>query len=256
MSDEKDIKRIKNTKQTTDVMPVVSEKNIEKPNKKRRTLEVQPDVESRHKEAGGMDASNKAIFERISSYKKEEMTTDEYWERIFYVHLKTKELYILAEEYSSELKTFYLPINSLKDAYENIIHVCANDYMVRKGTASSNDTYVRDNLRKALESECKAFFDTADFLSVILRKKIAECLNGFSYPQIASVWDDYNKVRLELIQINQEIAEIRTRKSETSDYYIDADVEKYYAETKNLLDWYVFIEEKVYPRLEQRFNDI
>lgn len=38
MSDEKDIKRIKSTKQTTDVMPVVSEKNIEKPNKKRRTL--------------------------------------------------------------------------------------------------------------------------------------------------------------------------------------------------------------------------
>lgn len=128
--------------------------------------------------------------------------------------------------------------------------------MVRNGIATSNDAYVKDNLRKALASECKAFFDTADFLSILLRKKIAECLNGFTYPQIASVWDDYNTVRLELIQINQEISEIRNRKSDTHDFYIDADVEKYYFETKNLLDWYIFIEEKVYPKLEQRFNDI
>ena len=184
------------------------------------------------------------------------MTENEYWERIFYVHLKTKELYILAEEYGSELQTFFLPINSLKNAYENIIHVCANDYMARIGNSDSNPKYVLDNLRVALGHECKAFFDTADFLSILLRKKIAECLNGFTYPQIASVWDDYNTVRLQLIQINQEISEIRNRKSDTNDYYIDEDVEKYYFETKNLLDWYIFVEEKVYPKLEQRFNDI
>lgn len=134
--------------------------------------------------------------------------------------------------------------------------MCANDYMARIGNSDSNPKYVLDNLRAALGHECKAFFDTADFLSILLRKKIAECLNGFTYPQIASVWDDYNTVRLQLIQINQEISEIRNRKSDTNDYYIDEDVEKYYFETKNLLDWYIFVEEKVYPKLEQRFNDI
>ena len=184
------------------------------------------------------------------------MTADEYWERIFYVHLKTKELYILAEEYGSELKTFYLPVNSLKDAYENIIHVCANDYMVRCGGSQDNPRYVLDNLRSALKHECKAFFDTADFLSIIIRKKLSDCLNGFSYPQIASVWDEYGTVRQELIQTNREIAEIRTRKSETDDYYIDEDVEKYYVETKKLLERYIYVEEHVYPKLEQRFNDI
>ena len=230
--------------QTTKVIPVVQNGENTK-----KAAGGKPDKDS-------IDASNKALFEGINSYRKNEMTENEYWERIFYVHLKTKELYILAEEYGSELQTFFLPINSLKNAYENIIHVCANDYIARTGNADSNKKYVIDNLRTALGHECKAFFDTADFLSILLRKKIAECLNGFTYPQIASVWDDYNTVRLQLIQINQEISDIRNRKSDTNDYYIDEDVEKYYFETKNLLDWYIFVEEKVYPKLEQRFSDI
>ena len=206
--------------------------------------------------AAGTDVSNRAMFDSINAYRKSEMSADEYWERIFYVHLKTKELYILAEEYGSELKTFFLPINSLKNAYENIIHVCANDYMARTGNGTLNEKYMIDNLRSALGNEVKAFFDTADFLSILLRKKISECLNGFTYPQIASVWDEYNEVRLQLIKINQEIADIRNHKSQNSDYYIDEDVEKYYNETKELLDKYIYVEEKVYPKLEQRFNDI
>ncbi len=208
------------------------------------------------REPDTVESANKAMFDGINSYRKGNMTADEYWERIFYVHLKTKELYILAEEYGSELKTFFLPINSLKNAYENIIHVCANDYMSRTGSGTFNEKYMMDNLRSALGNECKAFFDTADFLSILLRKKIGECLNGFTYPQIASVWDEYNSVRMQLIKINQEIANIRNHKAQNSDYYIDEDVEKYYNETKKLLDWYIYVEEKVYPKLEQRFNDI
>lgn len=207
--------------------------------------------------AAGQKASpNSAMYSGISSYRRADMTADEYWERIFYVHLKTKELYILAEEYGPELKTFFLPINSLKEAYENIIHVCANDYMARSGNGNSNEKYMMDNLRSALANECKAFFDTADFLSILLRKKIVDRLSGFTYPQIASVWDEYNDVRLRLIKINQEIADIRNRKSDTGDYYIDEDVEGYYNETKTLLDYYIHVEEKVYPKLETRFGDI
>ena len=202
------------------------------------------------------DMSNRAMFDSINTYRKSNMTIDEYWERIFYVHLKTKELYILAEEYGSELKTFFLPINSLKNAYENIIHVCANDYMSRTGNGTYNEKYTLDNLRSALGNECKAFFDTADFLAILLRRKISECLGGFTYAQIASVWDEYNDVRLSLIKTNQEIADIRNHKADNSDYYIDEDVEKYYNEVKKLLDWYIYVEEKVYPKLEQRFNDM
>lgn len=240
--------------QPTNVIPAVDEKNT-KPEPKRR-LAPEEEFEKGNTQDMAIEFSNKALFDSISSSRKEEMTADEYWERIFFVHLKTKELYILAEEYGSELRTFYLPINSLKDAYENVIRVCANDYMARSGAATGNDTYVRDNLKNALNNECKAFFDTADFLSILLRKKIAECLNGFSYAQISSVWDDYNTARMEILNINREIAEIRNRKSDTSDFYIDGNVEKYYNETKKLLDYYIFIEEKVYPKLEERFNDI
>ena len=162
----------------------------------------------------------------------------------------------MAEEYGPELKTFFLPINSLKNAYENIIHVCANDFMARSGNGNSNDKYMMDNLRSALANECKAFFDTADFLSILLRKKIVDRLSGFTYPQIASVWDEYNDVRIKIIKISQEIADIRNRKSDTNDYYIDEDVEFYYNETKSLLDNYIYVEEKVYPKLETRFSDI
>lgn len=216
------------------------------------------DAENTNTQAGGntIEAANTALFDSISSYRKEEMTVNEYWERIFYVHLKTKELYILAEEYGSELRTFYLPINSMKDAYDHVIRVCANNYMAEMNTANSNEAYVKDNLKSALCFECKAFFDTADFLSILLRKKITSCLSAFSYPQISSVWDEYNTVRLDIININREISEIRNRKADTNDYYIDTDVEKYYVETKKLLDYYTYIEEKIYPKLEERFSDI
>ncbi len=234
---------------TTRVMPVAE--GGEQSKRRRRS----PDSAIEREETNAVTAENQALFESISSYRKETMTPDQYWERIFYVHLKTKELYILAEEYGSELKTFYLPINSLKDAYENIIHICANDYMARTGNSPSNSSYVMDNLRAALGNECKAFFDTADFLSILLRKKINERLSGFTYPQIASVWDEYNDVRMELIRVNQEIADIRNKKSDSNDYYIDEDVESYYNETKKLMQWYVYVEEKIYPKLEQRFND-
>lgn len=241
----------KNEKSTgaTKVMPIIDDNTIKKSKPKNQKTTTYTDKDS-------IESSNQALFDSIDSYKKSEMTIDEYWERIFYVHLKTKELYILAEEYGSELQTFFLPINGLKNAYEHVIHICANDYMSRTDGTEPNKKYALDNLRKALEYENKAFFDTADFLSILLRKKIAEDLNNFTYPQISSVWDDYNTVRLQLIKVNQEISEIRNRKTETNDYYIDEDVEKYYIETKNLLNWYIFIEEKVYPRLEERFGDI
>lgn len=239
----------------TNVIPAV-DGEPPKPKGKRKLAPDDDEFRKGNTQEIAIDISNKAMFESISSYRRDEMTADEYWERIFFVHLKTKELYILAEEYGSELRTFYLPINSLKDAYEHVIHVCANDYMARSGAAASNETYVKDNLKSALICECKAFFDTADFLAIILRKKIAECLNAFTYPQISSVWDDYNTVRLDILRVNQEIAEIRNKKSESNEYYIDADVDRYYNETKKLLDYYTFIEEKVYPKLEQRFNDI
>ena len=60
---------------------------------------------------------------------------------------------------------------------------------------------------------------------------------------------------MELIRVNQEIADIRNKKSDSNDYYIDEDVESYYNETKKLMQWYVYVEEKIYPKLEQRFND-
>ena len=69
------------------------------------------------------------------------------------------------------------------------------------------------------------------------------------------MWDEYNDVRMELIRVNQEIADIRNKKSDSNDYYIDEDVESYYNETKKLMQWYVYVEEKIYPKLEQRFND-
>lgn len=69
--------------QTTKVIPVVQNGENTK-----KASGSEPDKDS-------IDASNKALFEEINSYRKNEMTENEYWERIFYVHLKTKELYIL-----------------------------------------------------------------------------------------------------------------------------------------------------------------
>lgn len=214
---------------------------------------AEPAAPKKFADQEAMEASAHALFETISDYKAE-LTNDDYLERIIYIHLKTKELYVLAEEYDQDLRAFVQPINDLKNAYEHVLHVCANEFMDRNGMGKLNKAYIRDNLKSALRYESKAFFDTAEYLSMILRRSINERLDGFTYNQISSIWDDYEEVRTSIIDANRRFAEIRKDRSKASDYDIDMNIDEYYSDVKKLLQRYIFIEEKVYPKLEQEYG--
>ena len=63
---------------TTRVMPVAE--GGEQSKRRRRS----PDSAIEREETNAVTAENQALFESISSYRKETMTPDQYWERIFY----------------------------------------------------------------------------------------------------------------------------------------------------------------------------
>ena len=62
-------------------------------------------------------------------------------------------------------------------------------------TDNIDENYIKTNFEKAIGHEYRAFFDTADFLSIVLRQKIAERLSQYSLLEIKSVWEEYDEIK-------------------------------------------------------------
>lgn len=136
---------------------------------------------------------------------------DDLWVRIITIHNYTKKLFIQAEELDEEFKTFLQPGNELKNALEHIMRYKATKYNI-----DSNDShnFFLDDLRRAEGHECRAFFDTADWFSISLRKSIQDSLSPYSPDTIKSVYSDYYPSdRPQIDKICKSIASLREEKS-------------------------------------------
>lgn len=178
-----------------------------------------------------------------------EKKVSEQWNKISVVHNITKELYIKSEEYNDELKSFIQPIKELKDAYEHIVRAQSNLY-----SNEVSEKYILENLSKAVGHEYRAFFDTADFMGIILRNKILERLHDFKYGQILSVYPEYETVRVRIMEMTDEIAELRIRKDVGSSDIMYKLIITYKDVIYELLDYYVKIEKDIYPQLEIKYR--
>lgn len=172
------------------------------------------------------------------------------WNNIIEIHKCTKELYLLSEEYSENLKMFIQPIKEMRDALEHIIRaydkLLSNESLDEK----DNDEYIKINLDKALGHEYRAFFDTVDFLSVTFRYKISEVLKDYSYNEIISVYPDYEEWAVRLTEIPEEIADLRKRKDIGNTEDITSIVDKYKKIViDELLHFYKTIYREILPLL-------
>lgn len=94
------------------------------------------------------------------------------------IHSYTKTCIILAEELSEEGDTFLQPLKEHRDAYDHLMRVFALPFKVGHKDADTNfSNYIAENINKALGHEYRAFFDAADWLTFICRKKIREQLS-------------------------------------------------------------------------------
>lgn len=170
-----------------------------------------------------------------------------YWKKLTQIHNITKELYIRSEEYNDDLKSFIQPIKELKDAYEHIVR--ANTRAFINFSDVKDIDYIKSNMDKAIGHEFRAFFDTADFICIIFRKKINEKLEGFSYNQIVNEWPEYNFARKRIISIPEDIASIRIKKDIGSSEKMSSLVLDYKEIVEELINYYKKIDLEVYPQL-------
>jgi len=153
------------------------------------------------------------------------------------IHEATKGLTILSEEFDSEFLSFLQPRNELMNAYQHIIRAVSNKIGLREEKNNDVEDYTITNLGKALSHEYRAFFDTADYLSISLRKKITEELRPFSSDTIKTVLVDYySTYRPRIDRITKEIANLRESKDIGKTDELLPSVERYNAELHKLLD--------------------
>lgn len=156
-------------------------------------------------------------------------------QEIITIHNFTKHYILLGEEISEDFQTYLQPVKEFRDAYEHIIRIFARCTKMQNETADINE-YVKSNLSKALGHEYRAFFDVADWFSIICRKQIYEIVKKYTYNELCEKYTDYPKMKQRLYEISNEIAQIRDSK-DISGEIID-DVNRYQYALVELLKYY------------------
>lgn len=138
----------------------------------------------------------------------------ECWRKIVIVHNHAKAHLIYCEEADLNQKSFLQPWNELRNALEHVVRAKACELGLNHLSGDPDD-YTLANLDRALGHEYRAFFDVCDWLTVILRQRIRDTLAPFApYPDIVQtvIPNYYDEIRPALERLNQQIADIRTRK--------------------------------------------
>jgi hypothetical protein len=173
---------------------------------------------------------------------------NETWKKICEVFLFTKKLTIQLEETSCDHKTFIQPINELKSALDHIVRIKAVEVGLNKKDKSSQ--YIESNLNKTLGHIYRAFFDTADYYSMVLREKIINLLKKYSSNTIHKVIQDYySDKRIYLEKINKEIADIRGKKDIGNESNILPSIDIYFSKIEKIDTIYQDILSKI-PQLD------
>jgi hypothetical protein len=156
------------------------------------------------------------------------------WRILYNIHEHTKFFIIRAEELG--FKSYLGPMNELRNAYE---HVIRYQTAVTGIQENKNEDYICTNLKKAIGHEYRAFFDAADWLSMMLRKSIIEQLQPYSPTNIRKAIPNYHSdIRPRIDEITEEISKIRCCKDIGNGIDLLPSVEQYYNMLNELLEIY------------------
>ncbi len=159
------------------------------------------------------------------------------WKKIVTLHLHLKEIILIAEEFSLNYQTFLQPFLEQRNAFDHFMRVKAAQLGLSENTG--NEEYVKDNYDKMIGHLYRAFFDAADWLSVSIRERIIENLDGFTNDSINScIPEYYGNINLEIDQISKEIAGLRKNKDigKKDNAQLLSEVEKYRDSVLTLFD--------------------
>lgn len=170
--------------------------------------------------------------------------SNDQWRSALELYFAVKKVYILDEEIDGELSSNIQPLKQLRDALDHFMRIEAVAQGFSDLAFSSSElptSFVDDNFKSAIDHLYRAFFDVCDSASMSYREGILENLQGFSKDAIlAALPDYYPKIRPRIMEIDEEIAEMRNSKGQLPNdrtkqvnYYVDVlgELSGFYKET-------------------------
>lgn len=180
-----------------------------------------------------------------------------FWNDFEQLYNMTKKMYIKSEEYDDDFCSIMQPIKEQRDALDHIVRsysrlVRLEAHKLTDKQEQENLESIQRNFQKALGHVYRAFYDTADILTIILRKHISDYLASFTY---CSCWSDYEHNRRELIEISKSIANLRAEKEIKSN---QKDQQKIFDEYDRILDFLFntldYVSGDLYMSLSQKYT--
>lgn len=143
----------------------------------------------------------------MSALEELENKDKELRKNLIFVYTETKNLFIEAEELFPDMRFFAAPSLEHRDALEHVMR-----YL--KMTDNNKVSYEAvKQLDNALGHEARAYFDTADYVSVLVRDEIRKSLKRIPIRKIKKNWENYSEIKSQVITISEKISNIRQRKT-------------------------------------------
>lgn len=145
----------------------------------------------------------------INDFNSEER---KYFKQMSTLHLLTKKYLLIAEEVAENGELFLQPLKEHRDAYDHLMRCYSISFMSDSEcnmTESDKEHYILENINKAFGHEYRAFFDTADWLTYMLRKWIRIKLQEYGEQSCQEKFDDYNTIKNLINNLPEKIAKLR-----------------------------------------------
>lgn len=145
----------------------------------------------------------------VNHFNDEEM---KYIRLMCILHTITKKYLLIAEEIAEDGELFLQPLKEHRDAYDHLMR-CYGIYIIdNKMSTEEKLRYEIENLKKAFGHEYRAFFDTADWLTYILRKWIRLKLKSCGEEICNKEFNNYSEIKLFINELPQKVAALREKK--------------------------------------------
>lgn len=134
-------------------------------------------------------------------------------EQMVSVHFYTKKYLLIAEEIAEQGELFLQPLKEHRDAFDHMMR-CYGVFLVEDDSMSEEkkQEYIQKNLEKAFGHVYRAFFDTADWLTYILRKFIRIKLKDAGDEICKQNFDNYAQIKKTINEVPFKVAELRGSK--------------------------------------------
>jgi len=142
--------------------------------------------------------------------KFDDIKVEERIKEITKLYLEVRKLMLYADEIHPEKKTFIPPINEIRNAFDHLMRVFAVKLELK--TASEED-YINNNLDRVFGHVYRAAFDLLDYISICLRDKFLDEIDGISTEALNAVFPEYyQKIRPDIEKASTDISDIRSKK--------------------------------------------